>query len=50
MYTKKMVFEAAVEITKEYARGGNGAVAPTFESIHEMLKQTAIKEGILLDR
>lgn len=37
--TKRQLFEKAVEITKEYARGGGVAPASILESVYEELKK-----------
>lgn len=49
MHNKKTIFDAAVDITKEYARGG-GTMTPAhvFEIVYEVLKKTAEEEHILL--
>ena len=51
MHTKKTIFDAAVDITKEYIRGGGeNNVASTFEEIHTTLKKVAEAEQIIMHR
>lgn len=50
MHDKKSLFDLAVEISKEYARGGSGTTpSHIFEMTYAMLKKTAQEENILSD-
>jgi hypothetical protein len=48
MYSKTELFDKAVDITKEYSKGG-GDLYPQviFENVYNKLKEIAQKEGLL---